>query len=88
MDEYILLADGTRIEQAHVLGLDSNSIIVYVRGGIGIEQMYQWFHDPDRTGTIKAYHGTEETLLTGYTELFALRVENANMSTACLRRGQ
>ena len=86
MDQYISLADGTRIENAHILEMDAASIIVYVKGGKDMEWMFDIFDDPDLTAEIRANRYGNEKTYTGYTNLFALRIENTDLSTACLRK--
>lgn len=86
MDEYIKFADGTTVEPAHILATGSDGIIVYVNGGADMETMYTLFSDDEKTARIKAYRYGTESVYEGYTELYALRIENANLSTACLRK--
>lgn len=86
MDEYIILADGMEIQGAHILPLNADSIIVYVKGGATMAQMFSWFGDFNRTRSIRAYQYGEESERNGYTELYALRLENDGLATACLRK--
>ena len=86
MDEYITLADGMKVEPAHILEMSGTDIIVYVNGGVGIDEMYDLFSDPELTERITAERYGTETVYEGYTELYALRIENPGLSTACLRK--
>ena len=86
MNEYIVLGDETIIENAHILSPDGKTIFVYVNGGVGLEEMFAWFNDSEKTRKITAYRYGETTVLTGFTELFALRIENSDLTTACLRK--
>jgi len=87
MDEYIVLADGTEIAPCHILQMTDREIIVYVNGTHTIEEMFNWFSNPEATATITANRFGTETEYAGYTELFAMRIENSNLATACLRKG-
>ena len=87
MDEYIVLADGTQIGPCHILPMTDREIILYVNEKHTIAEMFNWFGDPEATATITANRFGEEQTLTGYTELYSLRIENDSLATACLRKG-
>lgn len=86
MDEYIVLADGTQIGPCHILSMTDREIILYVDGKHDIDEMFNWFSDPEATETIHAFRFGEEQTFAGYTELYSLRIENSNLATACLRK--
>jgi len=85
MDEYIVLGDGARVGDTHILAA-GDSIIIYATGGKSLGWMYRTFSNKQKTGEITGVRAGEETRWTGYTELYAVRVESKRLTTACLRK--
>lgn len=86
MNEFLTMADGTKVENAHILQMTPDSIIVYADNGMSFKAGYNLFSKPAKTQTIRENRYGQETTLEGYTELYALRKESATLLTACLRK--
>lgn len=54
MEEYILLSDGTKVENAYVVKLSDNRIAIYVTGA-GFRDMVAWFCDAALTEHMESY---------------------------------
>ena len=85
MDDYIVLGDGAKITNAHVLEA-GDSIIIYAMGGKSLGWMYRTFSNREKTASITGARAGEEQTWEGYTELYAVRVESKRLTTACLRK--
>lgn len=74
--ETITLADGTIIEEAHILALNETSIIIYIRNGMDIYTGFDLFRDADRVKTIKEDRYGEKTTYRGFKTIKSISQES------------
>ena len=74
MNEYIDLADGTRVENSYVVKLDNKNIAVYAYGQYTFQQAYALFGDSARTATMNGNQYGDKKTWKGFTEVRTLTV--------------
>lgn len=80
MEKKLILADGTEIANANVLEAGGNAICFYIRNGMTIAEAFGLMVDPEKTRTIRAVQGGEETAYTGYTDLRSIQKDERQIS--------
>lgn len=85
MNEYLTMADGTRVENAYVVDLGEAGIAVYAAGLGTVREAWAVFGDPARTAVIHSYQYGEEAVWEGYTEPAAIQAMAAAVQI-CLAR--
>ena len=81
MDETIMLADGTLIENAH--GLESSGMLfVYILGTEDLRTYFDLFIEPENLTVIHENRYGQEKDYTGYTDLYSITKENGNVNLA------
>ena len=81
MDETILLANGTLIENAHCLE-SSGVLFVYIQGTDDMQTYFNLFIEPENLTEIHENRFGQESEYTGYTELYSITKENGNINLA------
>ena len=66
--ETITLADGTVLEDAHVLQ-DENRLFFYIQNGMSMAEVFALMNDPAKTASIRAFRYQQETVYEGFTDL-------------------
>lgn len=84
-DEYLELADGTIIENAHILPMSETDIFLYLRGGGTMYDAFMLLSDPEKTEVITENRYKQVTVYEGYTSLMRISIEGDQI-TATLRR--
>lgn len=77
--EKITLADGTELEDSHVLNMNG-SLSFYVRNGMGLDGVYALMSDRTKTETITALRFATETEYEGYTHLEMIQQRGSQVS--------
>ena len=85
MDEWIELADETKVEDAYVVNLDRTNIAIYVNGVHTFSEMYAWFGSAETTSHIHSYQYGDEQDWNGYTETIGIQISE-EYSIASLRK--
>ena len=81
MDETILLANGTLIENAH--GLESSGMLfVYILGTEDLRTYFDLFIEPENLTVIHENRYGQEKDYAGYTDLYSITKENGNVNLA------
>lgn len=90
MNEKLIFADGSRLENAHAIKVNAVQLFLYIQTeGATFRNMFELLTDSGRTRTIRAelMDGTREEYA-GYTELVSLRKETDGQITAILEKGE
>ena len=85
MNEKLVLADGTEIENAYMveaLGL----MHLYFHNGFGMREVFEIAIDPKKTLAVTGYQFGVERSCSGYTKLIAVRDEGYGLITASLKK--
>ena len=82
--ETITLADGTVLENSHVLN-DSENLFFYIQNGMSMAKVFSAMNNTKKTATIRAFRYQQETIYEGFTDLCAISKEN-NQISGRLRR--
>ena len=82
--ETITLADGTVLENSHVLN-DSENLFFYIQNGMSMAKVFSAMNNTKKTATIRAFQYQQETIYEGFTDLCAISKEN-NQISGRLRR--
>lgn len=82
--EELTLADGTKIQDAHVLESDG-ALWFYVQSGKTMVEVFALMDDPEKTAEITALRFGEETVYTGYTDLRSIRKDGTQISGSLMR---
>lgn len=85
MNEWIELADGTRIDNAFVVKLDRTNIAVYANGLHTFNEMYAWFGSDATTRHIYSEQYGDKQDWNGYTEVVGIQI-GEQYSIASLRK--
>lgn len=86
MNEWIKLADGTKIEDAYVVDLGDAGIAIYAKGVSSIRQGWYLFCG-DQAERMHSYQYGDEADWIGYTEPAAAQENPDGGVIICLRRG-
>ena len=81
MDETILLANGTLIENAHCLE-SSWVLFVYIQGTEDMQTYFDLFINPENLTVIHENRYGQEKDYTGYTDMYSITKENGNVNLA------
>lgn len=81
MDETILLANGTLIENAHCLE-SSGVLFVYIQGTDDLRTYFDMFMEPENLTVIHENRYGQENDYMEYTELYSITKENGNINLA------
>ena len=84
MDEYLILADGTKVLNAYVVFLEEGKIAIYADEITNVREAVELFADPKRTAAIHSYQYGEEHDWEGYVEVYAFSV--VSYTTVCLKK--
>lgn len=84
MDEYLLMNNGTIVENAHCIVADRN-LFVYITGEADLIEMMKLFSVPDNTETIKEVRFGEEQTYSGYTYLYSMSREYGNINLVMIK---
>lgn len=68
--------------------LSGDVLWVYVYAEISLADLFAMLNEPENTQEIRASRFGEETVFTGYTELFCIRKEEEGFLSAGLRKGK
>ena len=79
MNEYITLADSSILQNAYVVKLDDNNIVIYIYDKYSFADIYAIFGDKAKTGTITTYQYGDVHTWTGYTEVLVINVAEDNI---------
>lgn len=85
MDEYLVMADGTRVADAYVVDLGEAGIAIYAESIPTVRDAWAIFGDPEKTVVIHSYQYGEETVWEEYTEPAAIQAMPAAIQI-CLKR--
>lgn len=84
MDEWMTLNDGTQMA-GHAVEFNGQ-LFLYVRGEMGLADVFQALIDPERTKKITAERFGVKTIYRGYKKLTAVRDEGGGLITAVLNK--
>lgn len=79
MDEYLILNNGVTVQDAHCFD-DGTNLFVYITGEADLMETLTLFSRPENTQVIKASRYGEESIYTGYTELYSMSREYGNIN--------
>lgn len=83
--EWIRLADRTRVNDAYVVKLDEANIAIYAGSISTVAEAWQKFGDPEKTKKMHSEQYGEKADWIGFTTVTAIQ-ENNNGVSVCLRR--
>lgn len=84
MDERMTLNDGTQMA-GHAVEFNGQ-LFLYVRGGMGLADVFQALIDPESTKKITGERMGIKTVYRGYKKLTAVRDEGGGLITAVLSK--
>lgn len=86
MDEFLTMADQTKVEDAYVVDLGDNHIAIYAKNIHSVREAWQIFGDPEKTASMHSYQYGEEADWNGYTEPTAVQVQPDSAAMICLEK--
>jgi hypothetical protein len=82
MNEWIELADGTRLNNSYIVKLDEDHLTVHSKDVHGFREAVRIFGDPEKTNRIHSYQFGDEEDWTGFTEPTAILEEDDGVAVS------
>lgn len=86
MDEYIVLADETVVEDAYIVRLGENDIAIYIRGVHDFLELYGLFGADDKTMHMQSSQYGDVDEWVGFTMLKSIQTDVGGDSVICLTK--
>lgn len=86
MDEYIVLADETVVEDAYIVKLSDTDIAIYIHGVHAFLELYGLFGAVEKITHIHSFQYGDEKEWAGFTVLTSIQTDVGGDSVICLTK--